>query len=216
MARKRTHEVAPDEEPEPDADDGAEIEGRGRSKRKRQTHEITDLGVELTKLGAEKLNALPLPEPLRDAISQAQRIGSFIAQRRQALYIGKLLRRLDEEILAAVRAVVHVDRAQAARATAQLHRAERWRDELVADDAALERWLAEFPGTDAQQLRALIRQVRKDAKAGTNRATCREKVARTGRSSSSCGRLCSVWAVIRPLSSAAEPRRPGSKRGRAH
>jgi ribosome-associated protein len=166
MARKRTHEVEPDEAPELDADDDAEIEGRGRSKRKRETHEITDLGVELTNLGAEKLKALPLPEPLRDAISQAQRIGSFIAQRRQALYIGKLLRRLDEETLAAVRAVVHVDRAQAARATAQLHRAERWRDELVADDAALERWLAEFPGTDAQQLRALIRQVRKDAKAG--------------------------------------------------
>jgi ribosome-associated protein len=165
MARKRTDEVAPDEQVELDADDGDEIEGRGRSKRKRATHEITDLGVELTKLGAEKLDALALPEPLRDAIFEARRIDSFIAERRQALYIGKLLRKLDEETLAAIRSVVNVDRAQAARTTAQLHRAERWRDELVADDAALERWLAEYPSTDAQQLRALIRQVRKDAKA---------------------------------------------------
>src|SRR5204862_7353986 len=140
-------------------------EGRGRSKRKRATHEITDLGVELTKLGAEKLDALSLPEPLRDAISHARRIDSFIAERRQALYVGKLLRKIDEETLAAIRSVVNVDRAQAARTTAQLHRAERWRDELVADDSALERWLAEHPGTDAQQLRALIRQVRKEAKA---------------------------------------------------
>jgi ribosome-associated protein len=165
MARKRTHEVDTGEQLELDAEDGDEIEGRGRSKRKRATHEITDLGVELTKLGAEKLDALSLPEPLRDAISQAQRIDSFIAERRQALYIGKLLRRLDEETLAAIRSAVNIDRAQAARATAQLHRAERWRDELVADDAALERWLAEYPATDAQQLRALIRQVRKDTKA---------------------------------------------------
>ena len=164
MARKRTHEVEPAEQVELDVDDGEEIEGRGRSKRKRATHEITDLGVELVKLGAEKLNALSLPEPLREAISQARRIDSFIAERRQALYIGKLMRRLDEETLAAIRSVVNVDRAQAARATAQLHRAERWRDELVADDAALERWLVEYPKTDAQQLRALIRQVRKDAK----------------------------------------------------
>ena len=164
MARKRTDEVEPDEQIELDADDGDEIEGRGRSKRKRATHEITDLGVELTKLGAGKLDALSLPEPLRDAISQAQRIDSFIAERRQALYIGKLLRKLDEETLAAIRSVVNVDRSQAARTTAQLHRTERWRDELVADDAALERWLAEYPTTDAQQLRALIRQVRKDAK----------------------------------------------------
>ncbi len=164
MARKRTHETDPGEEVELATDDGEEIEGRGRSKRKRATHEITDLGVELVKLGAEKLNALSLPEPLRDAIYQARRIDSFIAERRQALYIGKLMRKLDEETLAAIRAVVNVDRAQAQRATAQLHRAERWRDELVADDAALQRWLAEYPATDAQQLRALIRQVRKDAK----------------------------------------------------
>ena len=167
MARKRTHEVDPVEQVEQvdlDADVGEEIEGRGRSKRKRETHEITDLGVELTKLGAEKVDALSLPEQLRDAISEARRIDSFIALRRQALYIGKLLRKLDEETLAAVRSLVNVDRAQAARTTAQLHRAERWRDELVADDSALERWLAEYPSTDAQQLRALIRQVRKDAK----------------------------------------------------
>jgi ribosome-associated protein len=168
MARKRDNGPDFDDAVDADApeeDEGEEIEGRGRSKRKRATHEITDLGVELVKLGAEKLNALSLPEPLRDAISQARRIDSFIAERRQALYIGKLLRKLDEETLAAVRSVVNVDRAQAARATAQLHRAECWRDELVADDAALERWLAEYPGTDAQQLRALIRQVRKDSKA---------------------------------------------------
>jgi ribosome-associated protein len=164
MTRKRSHEADPGENLDRDADDGEEIEGRGRSKRKRETHEITDLGVELTKLGAEKVDALSLPELLREAISQARRLTSFGAQRRQALYIGKLLRKLDEETLAAVRAAVHVDRAQAARATAELHRAERWRDELVADDAALERWLAEYPATDAQQLRALIRQVRKEAK----------------------------------------------------
>ena len=163
MARKRTHEVASAEQPELDADEGDEIEGRGRSKRKRATHEITELGVELAKLGADKLKALSLPEPLRDAISHARRIDSFIAERRQALYIGKLLRNLDEETLAVIRSVVNVDRAQAARTTAQLHRAEGWRDELVAGDAALERWLAEYPKTDAQQLRALIRQVRKDA-----------------------------------------------------
>ena len=165
MARKRTDEVDPSGELDLEADEGDEIEGRGRSKRKRATHEITDLGVELTKLGAEKLDALSLPEPLRDAISHARRIDSFIAERRQALYIGKLLRNLDADTLAAIRSVVNVDRAQAARTTAQLHRAERWRDELVADDAALERWLAEYSSTDAQQLRALIRQVRKDAKA---------------------------------------------------
>jgi ribosome-associated protein len=52
-----------------------------------------------------------------------------------------------------------------------LHQAERWREELLADDNAVTRWMAERPGTDTQQLRALIRQARlevqPDAGAGT-------------------------------------------------
>ena len=47
-----------------------------------------------------------------------------------------------------------------------LHRAEQWRVDLIADDERLAQWIAEFPDTDAQQLRALIRQARKDAREG--------------------------------------------------
>ena len=43
-----------------------------------------------------------------------------------------------------------------------LHAAERWREDLVARDEALQQWLETYPQTDAQQLRALIRQARKD------------------------------------------------------
>jgi ribosome-associated protein len=164
MARRRREDAEADEAYTPKSDDeGDEVEGRGRTKRKRASHEITDLGVELASLGAQRLAGLPLPESLRDALAEARRLTSFGAQRRQAQFIGKLMRRLDEAALAAVRAAVNTDRARAARGTAVLHRAERWRDSLVEDDAALERWLGEHPRTDAQQLRALIRQARKDA-----------------------------------------------------
>jgi ribosome-associated protein len=44
-----------------------------------------------------------------------------------------------------------------------LHQAERWRVELIADDEAVTRWAEDFPGSDMQQLRALIRSARKDA-----------------------------------------------------
>jgi ribosome-associated protein len=43
--------------------------------------------------------------------------------------------------------------------------AEQWRDRLIKDDDACGEWLQSFPGTDSQQLRALIRQARKDAPA---------------------------------------------------
>jgi ribosome-associated protein len=63
-------------------------------------------------------------------------------------------------------------RSQSVQDTLRLHQAEQWRDELIADDARLGPWLAEFPGTDARQLRALIRQARRDdrdAPPGANR-----------------------------------------------
>jgi ribosome-associated protein len=165
-----THDHDPNDETDDvddalDAVDGEELEGPSRSQRKRESHELKELGMQLTTLGRERLLALALPERLHEAVLEAKRLTSFGAQRRQALFIGKLMRRLDVDTLATVRAAVQMDRAQAQRETAKLHRAERWRDELVADDAALERWLAVFPATDAQQLRALIRQARKDARA---------------------------------------------------
>jgi ribosome-associated protein len=45
-----------------------------------------------------------------------------------------------------------------------LHQAEQWRDRLIADDDAVGQWLTLSPATDSQNLRALVRQARKDAK----------------------------------------------------
>jgi ribosome-associated protein len=63
-----------------------------------------------------------------------------------------------------VRAAVALEHGQSAKETRILHRAEQWRESLIAADENLEQWLEEFPATDAQQLRALIRQARKDAR----------------------------------------------------
>jgi ribosome-associated protein len=46
-----------------------------------------------------------------------------------------------------------------------LHQAEEWRDRLLADDDAFTEWLQLDPQAEAQPLRALIRQARKDAQA---------------------------------------------------
>ena len=41
------------------------------------------------------------------------------------------------------------------------HEIERWRDRLIADDAALTDYICVYPTTDRAQLRALIRAARK-------------------------------------------------------
>jgi ribosome-associated protein len=101
MARKPRYEQ-PTHEPEPD--DLEEItEGRGRSARKRASHELTRLGEELVALRPEQVTALALPEQLEEAVVEARRLTSFGAKRRQAQFIGKLMRKLDEESVAAIR-----------------------------------------------------------------------------------------------------------------
>jgi ribosome-associated protein len=160
----------PDAELDEPVDDGEDEldtdEGPSRGQMKRASDELKQLGDALVELRAGLMARLSLPERLMDAIGEAKRLTGHGATRRQSQYIGKLMRHLDEETLAAVRAVIDVALGQSAKETALLHRAEYWRDLLIADDGKLEQWLAEYPATDAQNLRALIRQARKDARDG--------------------------------------------------
>ncbi len=67
--------------------------------------------------------------------------------------------------IAAIETAIDEQHRPSAEATLQLHQAEQWRDRLIADDGALTDWMALDPEADAQQLRTLIRQARKDAQA---------------------------------------------------
>jgi ribosome-associated protein len=103
MARK-PHYEEPTDAAEPD--ELEEQEGRGRSARKRATHELTKLGEALITLRPEQRAALALPELLEEAVVEARRLTSFGAKRRQTLFIGKLMRKLDEDSIAAIRKAV--------------------------------------------------------------------------------------------------------------
>jgi ribosome-associated protein len=106
-----------------------------------------------------------LPEKLVDAVADAKRITNFEGKRRQMQFIGKLMRKLDDDVIESVKAALLEQNQGSAQETLQLHLAEQWRDRLISDDDACGEWLKNFPDTDSQQLRALIRQARKDAPA---------------------------------------------------
>lgn len=127
---------------------------------KKQAHEQQTLGEALAALPEARLTALEMPEALRDALHEYRRTRSHEGRRRQRQLIGKLMRHADMAPLQEAVAAAQLGQAHDALA---LHRAEHWRVELVADDEALTRWLAEHPQTDAQQLRSLIRGARKDS-----------------------------------------------------
>jgi len=143
----------------------AELKGTHEASRtdlKRESTELQKLGEALLTLRADLMAGLPLPEKLSDAVAEAKRITNFEGKRRQMQFIGKLMRGLDEETRQAVRDALEEQRKGSASDALALHQAEKWRDDLVAREEALDEWLRAHPQTDTQQLRALIRQARKD------------------------------------------------------
>ena len=144
----------------------AELKGTqdaSRTELKRESDELQDLGKELLTLRTDLFNRLGLPDKLADALAEARRITNFEGKRRQMQYVGKLMRKLEPAVVQAVRDALDEQRSGSAKEKLALHQAEQWRDRLIAQDGAQAEWIELYPDTDIQQLRALIRQARKDA-----------------------------------------------------
>jgi ribosome-associated protein len=122
-------------------DDDDQDERPSKSLRKRQSTDLQALGETLIDLPANELEALPLPENLRDAVELARRITAHGGLYRQKQYIGKLMRKIDAEpIRAAIEARHNRERVSAMR----FHRVEQWRDRLINEGApAIDALMAE-------------------------------------------------------------------------
>ncbi|WP_024539650.1 ribosome biogenesis factor YjgA [Comamonas badia] len=136
--------------------------GQSKTDLKRESTELQALGAALLTLSADRLDGLQLPERLLEALAEARRITAHEGRRRQMQLVGKLMRKLDQDTLTKVRESLASDGAGHQQEVLALHQAEQWRERLLADDEVLSAWLDEYPGSDIQHLRTLIRQARKD------------------------------------------------------
>jgi len=151
----------PDDATEPSPGGAGLLHERpSKTRLKQASHALQDLGEAVVALPDARLASLAVSEQLLDAIRQYKKTRTHEGKRRQMQYIGKLMRVHDIEPIRQAVADLQLGRAQDSLA---LHEAERWRAELVADDAAATRWISDHPDTDVQQLRSLIRAARKDA-----------------------------------------------------
>jgi len=140
-------------------DEPAGDEPLSKTKKKEQMHALQRLGVELVELSRDKLAAIQLPEDLREAVREAQRITAHEGRRRQMQYIGRLMRDIDP---APIQERLSAWRGQSKTEVARQHLLERWRERLIADDAALTEFAQQHPTVDLQTLRNLIRNARKE------------------------------------------------------
>lgn len=163
MPREPKHasnrQVETDDEPSSRRQMAIDGELPSRNELKKQMQDLQELGEAVSSLPPDRLDNLKIAERLRDAIDELRRTRSFEGKRRQVQYIGKLMKLEDPEPL---REAVASYRVGSAKDTLALHQAEYWRDQLLADDEALANWVKEYPATDVQQLRSLVRSARKE------------------------------------------------------
>jgi ribosome-associated protein len=129
---------------------------KSKTQIKRELHALVDLGERLTTLKADVQAKLPLTDALRKALADAPKHTAHIARKRHIQFIGKLMR--DQDLDAILVLLDQLD-ASTRQYNERFHNLERWRDRLItgADDV-LEKFVAEYPEADRQQLRSLIRQ----------------------------------------------------------
>jgi ribosome-associated protein len=142
--------------------DSESAEPLSKTRKKQQMHELQDLGEELAALSADWLKKIDIPDHLRQALQEAQRISSHGAHRRQLQYVGKLMRDLDAE---PIRAALANIRGESAAEVARMHRLERLRTRLIEDEKTLAEIATTYPGADLQHLRSLRRSALKEQEA---------------------------------------------------
>ena len=123
---------------------------------------LQKMGEELVNEARDRVKRVPMPEDVREAILECQMIRDHEGRRRQLQYVGKKMRTLDEEEVAAIQRTIDSWKGLSKADTANMHAMERRRDKLLTDDKALTVLLSENPELDVQHLRTLIRNARKE------------------------------------------------------
>ena len=139
-----------------------EYDRPSKSQLKRDMTALQKLGAELVAEARDRVKRVPMPEDVREAILECQLIKDHEGRRRQLQYVGKKMRTLNEDELAAIQRTLDSWRGLSKADTNAMHALERKRDKLLTDEKTLTELLVANPELDAQQLRALIRNARKE------------------------------------------------------
>lgn len=145
----------------------AETEREPRGEKKKRAIQLEKLGEALIALKPGQLVRVPMPDDLRVAVVDAQRLRIIAGRamhgyRRQVQLIGKIMRTVDAlPIAAALESIL----SEGTLASPAFQQAEQWRTRLLAEgDAALEPLLSEQPGFDRTALRQLVRAAQAERK----------------------------------------------------
>lgn len=148
MASKRTQDEFLEESSE---------EPVSKSQRKRTVEALQKLGGALVELEPAALKKFDMPENLRDALIEAQKLKANGARRRQLQYIGRLMREVDGESIQQ-QLEAFQDGSQTRKRYDRL--IESWRERLLNDSNGLTAFMVEYPEANREELFQLINDAR--------------------------------------------------------
>jgi ribosome-associated protein len=127
---------------------------------KKEIAELFALAETMSKLSAAHLNSLELPENIHKAVSEVTGMPHTGARKRLLKYIAAQLHKMDvspvQEKLARIQ-------SKSAHAVREHHITEQWRDKLIHEgNDALTELFDEQPAADLQQIRQLLRNIKKE------------------------------------------------------
>jgi len=138
-----------------------------KTRKKQEMKALQKIGERLVELSDKQLTGLRLPSRLFDAVHEAKDMRSHGARRRQIKYIGAIIREMDPEPIKS--ALAQLDRNKT-ELDAAFHHLENLRDGLLSGDSRkFTEIVNQYPHTDRQRFRQLVRNAikEKDAEKGT-------------------------------------------------
>ena len=133
---------------------------------KNEAKDVHAFGKILVGLTDKQISQIGLPENVHEAIKELKKLKKNSAQKRQSLYLAKLLRGLD--LSEAKRFVDHL-KFESQTEIKKFHKVENWRNKLVADISTLTDFVNLCPSIDIQKLRKLILNSQREINKGSSK-----------------------------------------------
>ena len=131
---------------------------KSKTQLKKEADDIQQFGIEISNLPNHKIKELSLSDEIIEAIIFYKEIKKNSAKRRQAQFLGKLLRDFD---LSNVTQEMDTLKAFSRLQVKFEHEAELWRDKLINNQSALNEYINEFQ-PDLTNLNQTINAARKE------------------------------------------------------
>ena len=126
---------------------------------KKGSKKIQQFGKKISELTLNNIQEFKFPSNIYDAAIDLKNLKSNSAKKRQAQYLGKLLREID---LTGAFLIMEQLKVTSQKEIQRNHVVESWRDKLLSNNNSITEFVEKYPQIDRQSLRQTISNAQKE------------------------------------------------------